>query len=456
MQRTFFPIDRVPPRVRAAIRSIEEQTDAPTALVASSVLSAISLAAQSAYDIQRNNGLISPLGLYFLCLAGSGDRKTSADNMALEPIRDFQNQLPTQNRFIFSDITPYALLNKLHDCCRSAALFENEAGRLFNGRLMEDIGLLNKLWDGKSIPIDRHKLSIEVDSPRCTASLMIQPNIFRDVIEKTGGRLNDYGFLARCLICEPQSKIGLRPLIEGNIVDTSDYDIYYAKIKNLLAGQKEYILPSSDKLKNPRKIIKLDPYAQKAWISIYNHIESNSGPSGIYCEHTAYASKMAENIARLAGVLHIYEYPGEEAISEATILSAADIIFWYADEFMRLFSDHGSYDQIAEDARKLEKFLIKTFNAKNISYYRKSDLLYYGPNSLRKAARLDAAIYYLAQQGVIFIYQQEKYTAAQRISKTAYISLTGVIQPAFLNTHQSFIRKSLVCATHTFNSISEV
>lgn len=453
MQRTFFPIDRVPPQVRAAILSIEGQTDAPTALVASSVLSAISFATQSAYDIQRHDGLISPLALYFLSLAGSGDRKTSADNKALEPIRDFQNQQPTKNRFVFSDITPYALITKLHNCCRSAALFENEAGRLFESRLMEDIGLLNKLWDGKSLSVDRHKQSIEIDSPRCTASLMIQPNIFRDVIRKTGGRLNDYGFLARCLICEPQSKIGQRPLIDGKKIDASDFDDYYAKIQNMLADQAEFFSPGSNKLKTPRKIIKLDSYAQKAWISIYNDIESNSGPNGIYCEHTAYASKMAENIARLAGVLHIYEYPGANAISEGIINSAADIIFWYADEYMRLFSDHGSYDQIAEDARKLESFLIRMFHDKHRTFYKKSDLLHFGPNSLRKAERLDAAISHLHQQAIISIHQDIKHNAAQRISKTACIALAGVNHQVF-NQQPQFIHASLAPPTKTFKPSS--
>lgn len=456
MHPSSFPIDRVPPQARAAIRSIEDQTQAPVGLVASSVFAALSLATQAAYDIQRNDNLTSPVALSFLIIAASGERKTTVDNISMKPFIDFQNEPSCTCRFIYSDITPTAFFSKLHACSRSAALIENEAGRIFEGRLMEDIGLLNKLWDGKSMSVDRHKSSISIDEPRCTNCLLIQPQIFRAAMRKSGGRLSDYGFLARCLICEPPTNQGRRFIDENSKPDKNGYDNFYSKIQKLLTEQADYFSPGSERLKTPRQVIRFDHYAQKAWISIYNYIERNTASDGIYRYHPEYASKMAENIARLAGIFHIFEGSSEENIPESTLLSARDIIFWYADEYMRLFSDDSSFDQIVEDAGKLEKFLIKTFSEKNLSYYRKSDLLYYGPNSLRKAVRLDAAIHYLSQQGVIVIYQEPKYTAAQRISKTAYIALTRVMQPAFMDMQQDFIKKSLVCTTHTFNSISEV
>lgn len=454
MKQILFPINRVPPEVRAVILSIEGKTQAPTALVASSIFSAISLATQSAFDVQRSDGLISPVAMYFLVIAVSGERKTSVDNIAMQPFHDFQKQLKSDERFIFSDITPFAFLSKLHSSSRSAALFENEAGRFFDSKLIDDLGLLNKLWDGKSLSVHRHKTSIEIDEPRCTMSLMIQPKIFRSAMRRTGGRLSDYGFLARCLICEPPTKLGFRPIIKSPIVNSDAYENFCEKIKNLLAEQTEFFLPGSEMLQRPRKVIKLDPYAQDAWISTYNYIEHNSGSHGIYRDHTEYASKMAENIARLAGVLHIFEHPESDIISEATLLSAADIIFWYANEYMRLFSDDGSHDQIVEDARKLENFLIKTFNEKNIQSHRKTDLLHYGPNSLRKAGRLDTAIYHLIQQGKIVVFQQQKHNAAQRISTTAWIALSSFTQPVSYGPHTA-IYPSLVC-TNTFNSISAI
>lgn len=448
-----FPIHTLPPLVREAIQSIQSQTQAPNSLVASSVFSALSLAAQATFDVERTDGLISPVAMNFLIIAASGERKTSVDNIVMKPFHDFQKNHDSISRFIFSDITPFAFLNKLHECCRSAALFENEAGRIFEGRLMEDIGLLNKLWDGKSVSVDRHKNSFEIDSPRCTMSLMIQPKIFRAAMRRTGGRLSDYGFLARCLICEPLTKQGQRFIYDDKKVDYSGYEKFYTRIQTLLSEQVEFFSPGSESLKNRRKVINLDQYAKKQWILIFNEIEAETNPQGVYCDHPEYASKMAENIARFAGVLHIFEGGSESAISEATLLAAKEIILWYASEYMRLFSDDGYYDQIIEDAQKLEKFLMKFFLDRNLYFCKKNDLLHYGPYSLRTSSRLDAAIHYLIEKGVIVEYPVVKPNAAGRSSRTIMIA-PKIKTPPFLIEQQNRILGSLVPPTNTFSPYS--
>lgn len=446
-----FPLHRLPPLVREAIQSIQSKTRAPTSLVASSVLSALSLAVQAAYDVERIDGLISPVAMNFLVIAASGDRKTTVDNIVMKPFHDFQKNQNGISRFIFSDITSFAFLTKLHESCRSAALIENEAGRIFDGRLMEDIGFLNKLWDGKSVSVDRHKKSFEIDSPRCTMSLMIQPKIFRAAMRRTGERLSDYGFLARCLICEPLTMKGQRFIHENNNTDNSGYENFCTKIRNLLADQVDFFSPGSEILQKSRKTIKLDYYARKQWISIYNEIEREMGPQGLYDDYPEYASKMAENIARLAAILHIFEDCAENAISEAALLSARDIILWYASEYMRLFSDDGSFDQIVEDARKLEKFLIKFFRERNLFFCKKNDLLHYGPYSLRTSLRLDAAICHLVERGVIVEFPDVKSNAAGRPSKTIMIALNGMTTPFSIAPQQNHIAASLAPPTNTFN-----
>ncbi len=113
-------------------------------------------------------------------------------------------------RLLYSDTTPAAFLVGLHDNSRSAGLWEDEAGRIFNTRLVEDLGLLNKLWNGNDITIDRKHESFRIRAPRCTVSWMVQPSIFRRFMERKGEEARGIGFLARCLVSYPTSTQGTR------------------------------------------------------------------------------------------------------------------------------------------------------------------------------------------------------------------------------------------------------
>jgi len=57
-------------------------------MVASSALPALSLVGQALVDVQRDEILIGPAGLFMLTIADSGERKTQADKMFTKPIQD--------------------------------------------------------------------------------------------------------------------------------------------------------------------------------------------------------------------------------------------------------------------------------------------------------------------------------------------------------------------------------
>ena len=82
-------------------------------------------------------------------------------------------------RLVYSDTTPAAFLAGLHHNSRSASLHEDEAGRIIESRLGEDLGLLSKLWNGSDITVDRKHESFKLHAPRCTISWMIQPAVFK-------------------------------------------------------------------------------------------------------------------------------------------------------------------------------------------------------------------------------------------------------------------------------------
>ena len=149
--------------------------------------------------------------------------------------------------------------------------------------------------------------------------------------------------------------------------------------------------------------------AQLEWEKIYNDIEYSIRPGGVFCEARDYASKVAENIARLAGVFHAFEgYEGTK-ISVETLSSAAHVILWYAHEFVRLFSPPDPLEESIKDAYDLEIWLIHFFCSRRESYVQANFIRQFGPNKLRNRSRLEWALNSLvAGNRVSFFWQGKK------------------------------------------------
>jgi t-SNARE complex subunit (syntaxin) len=69
------------------------RTQAPLAICDNSALAAASVCAQAHADVQMPYGELRPLSNYFLSVAESGERKTSADDLALRAIRQHEASL---------------------------------------------------------------------------------------------------------------------------------------------------------------------------------------------------------------------------------------------------------------------------------------------------------------------------------------------------------------------------
>lgn len=149
--------------------------------------------------------------------------------------------------------------------------------------------------------------------------------------------------------------------------------------------------------------------AQLAWEKIYNDVEYETRPGGEFCEARDYASKVAENIARLAGVFHAFEGHKGIEISVETLMSAADVVLWYAQEFIRLFSPPDPLQDIINEACELESWLVRFVCSRGLYQLPTNFLLQYGPNKLRNRDRLEWALNCLIRCGRgSFVWQGKK------------------------------------------------
>ena len=91
-----YPVAALGPVLAGAARAISEKCQCPPAIAAESVLGAASLTAQRLADVGLPFGQTRPLSLFFVTVAGSSDRKTSADNEALIPVRTREKELRSE------------------------------------------------------------------------------------------------------------------------------------------------------------------------------------------------------------------------------------------------------------------------------------------------------------------------------------------------------------------------
>lgn len=423
-----YPLAALGELLGGAARAIAEAVKVPDALAAQSVLSAAAMAAQPHANAQRAGQLI-PLALFALTVAESGDRKSAADRLALRAHQQHQRDLleahkaqakeyrdyrdayqkaradildkakgdpdtvaaelgglkepeaPPSPFILAEEPTLEGLQKSLLRGHASQGLFSDEGGQFFGGHankpenMLKSVAGLSKLWDGS--PITRTRAA-EGESAarhgcRLSAHLMIQPIVAHDVLGNP--IMQGQGFLARFLIAWPQSLAGTR--FYQDVDPTRDPRLcrYWGRMTRLLA-----LTPPVDEhgeLAPPA--LPLEPHALAAWIAEHDAIEAQLGHRGEMQEIKPTASKGAENVLRIAGVLAVLEDAG--AITLPLIERATVLVRWYLAEALRLTNPAKVEPQLLQAQRLLDWLLHnhwQTFDARQLQRE--------GPRFVRKSA----------------------------------------------------------------------
>ena len=445
-----YPIKALPDEIRAAVSEVLDFVQCPQSLAACSALSALSLAGQGLADVRRDERLTGPVSLYLLAISESGERKTTVDGFFFEGLRDWekikeieaepsikefkadhdaweaertgilgqikehsktgkdtgalkaklahlQQQEPESPRYpqvINGDATPEALSWSLAHRWPSGAVISSEAGIVFgshaNGKesIVRNLSLLNQLWDGISLRIDRRTSeSYTVRGVRLSMGLATQRETIQAFFEASRGLARGSGFSARFLIACPESTQGTR--LYKPAPPTWPYlTRYQNRLIELLEktpfsdGDDELVLPT----------LYLSPEGRGAWINIYNEIETSLAPGKEMAEARDVASKAADNIVRLAALFILYD--GQNEIPADSIDRASRIVVWHMNEAKRFFEE---IQANPEDllAGKLDRWLLDQKRPR----IPKSEILTHGPAPLRKKEILDATLIELIELG---------------------------------------------------------
>lgn len=378
-----YPLDALGDLLGDAAKAIIKCVQVPDAIAAQSVLAAAAMAAQAHGNVQRAGQLI-PLSLFALTVAESGDRKSTADRLALKAHQEHQRKLLNEYKDASKDyrherdahqVARTSILNKNKRDAKAAAtslgeleepeapplpfilseeptiegleksllhghpsqgLFSDEGGQFFGGysakpeNKLKSVAWLSKRWDGD--PITRTRAAEGENSARygcrLSAHLMIQPIVATSVLADP--LMQGQGFLARFLIAWPESLAGTRLYRDVDPSKDKCLGDYHKRITKLL--EKEPTKDERGELTPPT--LTLSPVALRAWITEYDAIERQLGCGGDMKAIKPTAAKGAENLLRIAGVFAVIE--GHQTIHPGLIERAAVLMHWYLAEALRL------------------------------------------------------------------------------------------------------------------------
>jgi hypothetical protein len=331
-------------------------------------------------------------------------RNQEGEEEAQQALRKhLQNETPRPQaiKMLLDDATPIAICKSMYTNWPSVGIISDEAGKLFSTNTFANIGLFNKLWDGASIQVERHRQddSFSVPNGRMTMSLMVQEKTLLDFFEKQGKLARDNGFLARCLACMPISTQGRRQSINQQQEVMPALDIFLETYGALIEASIN-LGRTTDK----KSVLKLTPQAQDRWAQYCKQIEPRL--SGDLKDIKDASSKAGDMIARLAALLHIFTYRTLSKPIDIDMIDAAEVIIqWYLLSFKRLFGENSAISQERKDADMLWIWLKNQPLSHSNQYFTRSHILTYGPISIRNKASLDRAVQLLLKDGRIYLEQ---------------------------------------------------
>jgi Protein of unknown function (DUF3987) len=467
-----YPLDALPPTMRAAVIAYQSFGQQPIPLVASSALSAAALATQGLLNVGRDKNLIGPISLNLIVIAASGERKTSADRRmrlgAQQWQREFRDrhvaevaesesqiaawhaerdgilskiksasggqpnksgssivdlkgalaQLEARkpNRAIlptlfYEDVTPEALAQEIAAGWPSAALWSDEGALVVGSHGMSDDSALRYFG-----LLNRFWDGNSFERSRTTAKSFTV----------TGRRLTCSLMMQPIVLCQLASVAGgiargigflARFLMAWpySTMGTRFYregNLAAPALANWDAKIKELLsLPLTADAKTMAlnpPTIFLSDRAHNHFIEFHNDAERELGRTGQFGEVADFAAKAAENAARIAGTFWALEQGPSGEISAEAMEAGAAVEAWHLHEAKRII-DATKVPQAVSDAT----LLVEWMRRQTRWQVSPREILHEGPALLRNKKRRDSAVDTLLKTNHLF--EDKKSTGTQWI-----------------------------------------
>jgi hypothetical protein len=441
-----FPIEALGGLLGPAAEAIHHRIQAPLAICAQSCLATATLAVQGYGNVLMPYGQTRPLSGFFLSIAESGERKTSADNDALAPVTQFEDILrgrqiasqatfenemqvwESERRRILNDkkLDPMAkgqalgrlgtspdgplipmltcpeptfegLSRQFIDGWPALGVFSSEGGQFVGGfgmsqdqRLKTAAGL-SSLWDGS--PLRRVRAgdgSRLMPGRRLSMNLMLQPEVASALLADS--ILVDQGLLSRMLVVYPGSLMGSRLWRDLS----PEHDVRLARYTSHILNVLNEPLPLKRETRNELlpPVLTFSEAARSVWIAFADHIETQLRRGQSLETMRPFAAKVAEHAARLSGVFALLEDIYTRCVDKHQIDAGILLAQHYLSEWNRLHDAAATRPEII-NAEKLLAWLA-TWEQEVVGL---PEIYQRGPNAIRDQRTARDAVAVLEDHG---------------------------------------------------------
>lgn len=437
-----FPVDALGDTLGKAARAIESMIQCPMACAANSALAVASLAAQGRANVilPIGQGKPAPLSLYLLTVLDSGERKSSADSMALRPVRDTEREIaelenaarqsyavklaaheanarhltnkmkndraaleaalrdlgpPPQPPLLSvlapsGDQTMEGLFRIYQQGRPSLAMLCDDAATFLGGHSLKaeqkagTTANLCRAWDGSKLERIRGGDGVTVlYDRRLSCHLMVQPGVAAGFLSDS--QFADQGLLARFLVSAPEGRAGTRirddaayqALAHSAALDLEEYN---RAVAGLLRQPVRWKDENDRALGVELDALAFTPDARALYVDFANAIEGQLGPKASLAMAKAFASKLPENAARIAGTLALIANPAARMIEATTLADAISLAKYYLGEAVRLMAS-GAVDP----ELRLAQTLLEWLHSQPGDLIGLRDIYRLGPNAIRQA-----------------------------------------------------------------------
>jgi len=434
-------------RFGQASEDLSKQHQITKEMSAISLLATISIAAQGRYNVILPHGSIAPLSLYTLIVAESGEGKSAAFKKTMAPIQrvetechktfrtkqsDYETELntweatvallkrelrkaikqnegvesaqkaldehtankpvlPRKFRLLYADTTPAALFEGLQRILPTGALVTDEGDIYFKGDMRQARGHMNSLWGGEHLIVNRaSKEDIEVRDPSFGMHISIQQGILARHLKPED---RDSGWAARFIVCTPPPVRGTRQY-HLDTAQPGESWLWADQRLETLVRENLALLENTDL---SRQHLAFTPEAKILWVQMANEIEREMGDWGRFQDCPDHASKLTNQIGRVAALFHLFEdHDGD--ISPQTLSMAAHLCSYFSNDFQRVLMPPPQEIQDACALKEWFEDILRRYRRPNVPYnlVRRS-----GPQCIRDRKRLKAAVEVLCDQGII-------------------------------------------------------
>jgi replicative DNA helicase len=445
-----FPVDVFPVWLRDYVEGVAESTQTPIDAPAMAAISVLSTALAKKYYVCLTPEWKESLNTYGLLALPPGNRKSSVFKALQEPITVFEKEeherlKPEVNnqkvrikalkkrleqlekdfarksdkkilqqiyalndeinseepltlpRFITGDVTAEMLGILMAENNEKMAVLSAEGGVVFSnmaGRYSKDGKANIEIYlNGHSsdyTSIDRiGRESITLEAPCLTIGLFVQPEVVRDVPPT----FKERGLMQRFLYSFPRSLVGYRK-ISPNPINPSIKNQYMLNVNKLMQI-------------NTKKEVKitLDQTANQSEKELRQELETMFLDGGILSDMKEWGSKLAGQIIRIAGLLHVAEHIQANMIPDqisASTFNNARKLTPYFIEHAKAAYGFMEVDQSTEDAKYLLEVIKR--QQKPVIEYRGIQML--TRKRFKKAESLKSTFNELEERG--FIHQRKE------------------------------------------------